>query len=64
VKTQRYDELNPAVTSSETTPSVRRIHVLCTGPAGLLLTGLLQSGDRYSVQLYEKRRDYTRTRMV
>jgi 2-polyprenyl-6-methoxyphenol hydroxylase-like FAD-dependent oxidoreductase len=31
---------------------------------GLLLTALLQSTGRFSVHLYEKRRDYTRTRMV
>ena len=31
---------------------------------GLLLTALLQSMDGFSVRLYEKRREYTRTRMV
>jgi len=31
---------------------------------GLLLTALLQSMERISVHLYEKRREYTRTRMV
>ena len=31
---------------------------------GLLLTALLQSNDRFAVHLYEKRHDYTRTRMV
>jgi 2-polyprenyl-6-methoxyphenol hydroxylase-like FAD-dependent oxidoreductase len=41
-----------------------RVHVLGAGPVGLLLTALLQSSERFSVQLYEKRRDYTRTRMV
>ena len=34
------------------------------GPVGLLLTALLQSMEGYSVHLYEKRREYTRTRMV
>ena len=34
------------------------------GPVGLLLTALLQSMDGVSVRLYEKRREYTRTRMV
>ncbi len=52
------------VTSSETVPSPARVHILGAGPVGLLLTGLLQSTDRFSVHLYEKRRDYTRTRMV
>ncbi len=42
----------------------RRVHILGAGPVGLLLTALLQSSKRFSVHLYEKRRDYTRTRMV
>jgi hypothetical protein len=38
--------------------------VVGAGPVGLLLTALLQSMERISVHLYEKRREYTRTRMV
>ena len=34
------------------------------GPVGLLLTALLQQVDGLSVSLYEKRSEYTRTRMV
>ena len=34
------------------------------GPVGLLLTALLQSIEGCSVRLYEKRHEYTRTRMV
>ena len=41
-----------------------RAHVIGAGPVGLLLTALLQSTDGFSVRLYEKRREYTRTRMV
>jgi 2-polyprenyl-6-methoxyphenol hydroxylase-like FAD-dependent oxidoreductase len=41
-----------------------RVHVLGAGPVGLLLTALLQSIEGVSVRLYEKRREYTRTRMV
>ena len=41
-----------------------RVHVLGAGPVGLLMAALLQSSERFSVHLYEKRRDYTRTRMV
>ena len=41
-----------------------RVHVVGAGPVGLLLTALLQPMDRFSVRLYEKRREYTRTRMV
>ncbi len=45
-------------------PSASRVHVIGAGPVGLLLTALLQSTEGFSVRLYEKRRDYTRTRMV
>jgi 2-polyprenyl-6-methoxyphenol hydroxylase-like FAD-dependent oxidoreductase len=41
-----------------------RVHVVGAGPVGLLLTALLQPLERFSVHLYEQRRDYTRTRMV
>ena len=41
-----------------------RAHVIGAGPVGLLLTALLQSMEGFSVRLYEKRRVYTRTRMV
>jgi 2-polyprenyl-6-methoxyphenol hydroxylase-like FAD-dependent oxidoreductase len=41
-----------------------RVHVVGAGPVGLLLTALLQSLEGFSVHLYEKRREYTRTRMV
>jgi 2-polyprenyl-6-methoxyphenol hydroxylase-like FAD-dependent oxidoreductase len=51
-------------TNLETLPSSGRVHVLGAGPVGLLLTALLQSEEGYSVRLYEKRREYTRTRMV
>ena len=51
-------------TTSETLPSAVRVHVIGAGPVGLLLTALLQPSDRFSVHLYEKRPDYTRTRMV
>ena len=41
-----------------------RVHVVGAGPVGLLLTALLQPLQGFSVRLYEKRREYTRTRMV
>ena len=50
--------------TSETLPPAVRVHVLGAGPVGLLVAALLQSNDRFSVHLYEKRRDYSRTRMV
>ena len=52
------------LTTFETLLSGGGIHVIGAGPVGLLLTALLQSTERFSVRLYEKRRDYTRTRMV
>jgi 2-polyprenyl-6-methoxyphenol hydroxylase-like FAD-dependent oxidoreductase len=45
-------------------PTCSRVHVIGAGPVGLLLTALLQAIDGVSVRLYEKRNDYTRTRMV
>jgi 2-polyprenyl-6-methoxyphenol hydroxylase-like FAD-dependent oxidoreductase len=41
-----------------------RVHVIGAGPVGLFLAALLQPTNRFSVCLYEKRRDYTRSRMV
>ena len=49
--------------SLEISRSSGRVHVVGAGPVGLLLTALLQSTGR-PVRLYEKRREYTRTRMV
>ena len=45
-------------------PRIGRVHILGAGPVGLLMTALLQSMDGMSVHLYEKRPEYTRTRMV
>jgi 2-polyprenyl-6-methoxyphenol hydroxylase-like FAD-dependent oxidoreductase len=42
----------------------RSVHIVGAGPVGLLLTALLQPVEEFSVRLYEKRSDYTRTRMV
>ena len=41
-----------------------KVHIVGAGPVGLVLAALLQSSDRFAVHLYEKRREYTRTRMV
>jgi 2-polyprenyl-6-methoxyphenol hydroxylase-like FAD-dependent oxidoreductase len=40
------------------------VHVIGAGPVGLLLAALLQPLVGFSVRLHEKRREYTRTRMV
>jgi 2-polyprenyl-6-methoxyphenol hydroxylase-like FAD-dependent oxidoreductase len=42
----------------------RKVHVVGGGPVGLMLTALLQTAGDFSVRLYEKRHEYTRTRMV
>jgi 2-polyprenyl-6-methoxyphenol hydroxylase-like FAD-dependent oxidoreductase len=51
-------------TTSETLPPAVQLHIVGAGPVGLLLAALLQPIDRFAVHLYEKRREYTRTRMV
>jgi hypothetical protein len=40
------------------------VHVLGAGPVGLFLTALLQSVPGQRVRLYERRAEYSRTRMV
>jgi 2-polyprenyl-6-methoxyphenol hydroxylase-like FAD-dependent oxidoreductase len=45
-------------------PCSMQVHVVGAGPVGLMLTALLQSMEGFSVRLYEKRHEYTRTRMV
>jgi len=51
-------------TGREGVTSSTRVHVVGAGPVGLLLAALLQSIEGLSVRLYEKRHEYTRTRMV
>jgi 2-polyprenyl-6-methoxyphenol hydroxylase-like FAD-dependent oxidoreductase len=43
---------------------MRRVHIVGAGPSGLLLTALLQPREEFAFRLYEKRDEYTRTRMV
>ena len=50
--------------TSETLPPEVRVHIVGAGPVGLMLAALFQPMERFSVHLYEKRRAYTRTRMV
>jgi len=52
------------LTNSATPSGPARVHILGAGPVGLLMAALLQPNERFSVHLYEKRRDYSRTRMV
>jgi hypothetical protein len=51
-------------TGTDAPPFSGRVHVVGAGPVGLLVAALLQSNDAFTVRLYEKRCDYTRTRMV
>jgi 2-polyprenyl-6-methoxyphenol hydroxylase-like FAD-dependent oxidoreductase len=54
-----------SIAAIETTPArERRVHIIGAGPVGLFLTALLQPVKGLSVHLYEKRHEYTRTRMV
>ena len=41
-----------------------RVHIVGAGPVGLFLAALLQSIEGQAVRLYERRDEYTRTRMV
>jgi 2-polyprenyl-6-methoxyphenol hydroxylase-like FAD-dependent oxidoreductase len=56
-----YDE-GEAV--AEGTRTQGTVHVIGGGPVGLFLTALLQSEQEQRIRLYEKRPEYTRTRMV
>jgi len=40
------------------------VHVVGGGPVGLFLSAMLQSVEGQAVRLYERRDQYTRTRMV
>ncbi len=45
-------------------PQLKKIYIIGAGPVGLIMTAMLQSMEGFSIQLYEKRPAYTRTRMV
>jgi hypothetical protein len=42
----------------------RTVHIVGAGPVGLLMAAMLRSEDGFAIRLYEKRPEYTRTRMV
>ena len=48
----------------ETPRPLGSVHIVGAGPVGLFLGALLQSIDGQRVRLYERRPEYTRTRMV
>jgi hypothetical protein len=52
------------LTPSEHLRTYGRVHIVGAEPVGLFLTALLQPMEGFSVRLYEKRPEYTRTRMV
>jgi 2-polyprenyl-6-methoxyphenol hydroxylase-like FAD-dependent oxidoreductase len=62
----RAEVIGASVTwpGSERLNARMQVHVVGAGPVGLLLTALLQPMEGFSVRLYEKRHEYTRTRMV
>jgi hypothetical protein len=56
--------MSPTGGAGVTPAVVTTVHVLGAGPVGLLMTALLQHEPGYEIRLYEKRRDYSRGRMV
>ena len=61
----RTKKTDARIAASETLPARdRRVHIIGAGPVGLFLTALLQPVEGLSVHLYEKRHEYTRTRIV
>ena len=55
---------SPGIQVTRTPRPSGRVHVVGAGPVGLFLTALLQSIEGQAVRLYERRDEYTRTRMV
>lgn len=55
---------SPGPDDRRPTRAAGRVHVVGAGPVGLFLTALLQSIDGQRIRLYERRDEYTRTRMV
>ncbi len=55
---------SPDSSDTRTPRRAGRVHIVGGGPVGLFLTALLQSIDGQLVRLYERRDEYTRTRMV
>ena len=57
-------ETTSAAANHEILPAGNKVHIIGAGPVGLFLAALLQSMEGFPVRLYEKRPNYTRTRMV
>ena len=55
---------SPSGIQSETLPPEVGVHIVGAGPVGLMLAALFQPMEGFSVHLHEKRREYTRSRMV
>ena len=65
IKRNRTLKTEASIAAIETLPARdRQVHIIGAGPVGLLLAALLQPMEGLSVHLYEKRREYTRSRMV
>lgn len=54
----------PGFANQSSLSSGGRVHVIGAGPVGLMITAIFQTMEGFSVRLYEKRPNYTRTRMV
>ena len=54
----------PGTTPTPTSRPMGTVHILGAGPVGLFLAALLQSVEGQRIRLYERRNEYTRTRMV
>jgi 2-polyprenyl-6-methoxyphenol hydroxylase-like FAD-dependent oxidoreductase len=65
ITTARTQKTGADIATIETLPARnRRVHIIGAGPVGLFLAALLQPMEGLSIHLYEKRNQYTRTRMV
>lgn len=62
--TEEFPTTEPTMPMSPLPRTTGTVHVVGAGPVGLFLTAVLQAFDGQQVRLYERRDDYTRTRMV
>ena len=60
--TEKHDMASTFLPSSPS--SATTVHILGAGPVGLIMAALLQHSPGYDIRVYEKRRDYSRDRMV
>lgn len=61
---QRRSTTDRDATVSDAPRRSGTVHIVGAGPVGLFLAALLQAADGQQIRLYERRAEYTRTRMV